>query len=214
MKNKMHISIRFLTLVFFCSSSIADELNFETSTSSIIEKLSAPPVKPIKLRSSLSTIGPKTKLPEIEIRGLTRVKLDTLEGEINTDNIIEEHVEIPVKQTQAHVNLKIEFDSNSSMIKSSSFVVLAELSKALQSPALINKLFFINGHTDSDGNPNYNLKLSLQRAVSVKKFLMALGSTIRSERLTVVGYGESLPLVKNDSAYNKQINRRVEIVAK
>lgn len=212
MKNKIRTASVFFTLILCCpTASIAGNFNFETSTSNIIEKLSTAPIKPIKLRSSLSSIGPRKRSSAIEMRGLTRVKLNTSAVNFNTDNIIEEKVKVPVKQTQAHVNLKIEFEVNSYMIKASSYKVLAELSKALQSPALLNKSFLINGHTDSDGDPDYNLKLSLRRALSVKQYLLTQ-KDILPERLTVIGYGESIPLVKNNNRYNKQINRRVEIV--
>jgi len=191
---------------------MAGDLNFETSTSNIIEKLSTSPIKPVKLRSSLSSISAPTKPTAIETRGLTRIKFNTSETTFNTSNIIKEKVAVPVKQTQAHVNLKIEFDINSYTIKSSSFILLSKLSKALQSQALKNKAFLINGHTDSDGDQDYNLKLSLKRALSVKQYLIAQGE-IPLERLTVIGYGESMPLVKNNNRDNKQVNRRVEIVA-
>ncbi len=66
----------------------------------------------------------------------------------------------------------------------------------------------IGGHTDSDGTLQNNQNLSQRRADAIKKYLIAHG--ISGKRLTAVGYGETKPLVKNDSAAHKQINRRVE----
>ncbi len=66
----------------------------------------------------------------------------------------------------------------------------------------------IGGHTDSDGTLENNHNLSQRRADAIKKYLIAHG--ISSKRLTAVGYGETKPLVKNDTAAHKQINRRVE----
>ena len=66
----------------------------------------------------------------------------------------------------------------------------------------------IGGHTDSDGDAKRNLKLSQRRAEAVKRYLVKKG--IAANRLVAKGYGESRPLVKNDTRAHKQINRRVE----
>jgi len=66
----------------------------------------------------------------------------------------------------------------------------------------------IAGHTDSDGAAARNMQLSLKRAQSVKKYLIQKG--IQPARLVAKGYGESRPLVKNDTPAHKRLNRRVE----
>ncbi len=66
----------------------------------------------------------------------------------------------------------------------------------------------IAGHTDSDGTAARNLKLSQRRAEAIKRYLIKKG--IDAKRLVAKGYGESRPLVKNDTPAHKQINRRVE----
>ncbi len=66
----------------------------------------------------------------------------------------------------------------------------------------------IAGHTDSDGTKENNLKLSQKRANAIKRYLVKKG--IKAKRLVAIGYGESRPLVKNDTPAHKQINRRVE----
>jgi len=66
----------------------------------------------------------------------------------------------------------------------------------------------ITGYTDSDGDDKYNLKLSQKRVDAVKAMLVELG--IDAKRLKAVGYGESKPLVPNNSPQNKAKNRRVE----
>ncbi len=66
----------------------------------------------------------------------------------------------------------------------------------------------IGGHTDSDGDPKRNLNLSQRRAKAIKRYLIEKG--ISANRLVAKGYGESKPLVKNDTKAHKQINRRVE----
>lgn len=68
----------------------------------------------------------------------------------------------------------------------------------------------IGGHTDSDGPAEINLRLSQERAASVRDALIARG--IDAARLTAVGYGEAEPLVPNDSEANKARNRRIELL--
>ena len=68
----------------------------------------------------------------------------------------------------------------------------------------------IEGHTDSIGDSEYNLQLSLLRAELVQSFLV--GNGLPADRLTAIGYGETRPEAPNDSATGRQQNRRVEVV--
>lgn len=67
----------------------------------------------------------------------------------------------------------------------------------------------IGGHTDNVGTPAYNQTLSEHRAAAVKAWLVAHG--VASTRLTTHGYGQSRPLVANDSDAHRAKNRRVEL---
>ena len=67
----------------------------------------------------------------------------------------------------------------------------------------------INGHTDDVGADDRNLKLSLERANSVKEFLISKG--IENTRLKVKGFGKSKPLVDEKSEEARSQNRRVEV---
>ena len=68
----------------------------------------------------------------------------------------------------------------------------------------------VEGFTDSTGSTQHNQDLSERRAVAVRDALLELGVT-RSQ-IAVRGYGESYPVAPNDTAINRQLNRRVEIV--
>jgi len=70
-------------------------------------------------------------------------------------------------------------------------------------------VFHIEGHTDSQGGDDYNLKLSQERAASVREFLISKGTP--ANRLTSQGYGESRPISSNKTSKGRQENRRVEI---
>ena len=66
----------------------------------------------------------------------------------------------------------------------------------------------ISAHTDDVGNDDYNLKLSEKRAKTVVDYLTSKG--IKADRMTAKGYGETQPLVGNDTDENKAKNRRVQ----
>lgn len=67
----------------------------------------------------------------------------------------------------------------------------------------------ITGHTDSDGEASYNLKLSQNRAASVLEYLGSKG--IARARMRSTGRGEEQPSAPNDSDAAKALNRRVEV---
>lgn len=67
----------------------------------------------------------------------------------------------------------------------------------------------IVGHTDSQGNDNYNQKLSEARAMSLKNVMVERG--IDAERIETDGMGESMPIDTNDTEAGRQNNRRIEV---
>ncbi len=70
----------------------------------------------------------------------------------------------------------------------------------------------VGGHTDNEGEPERNLRLSERRAKSVLEYLQKIG--VPSGTLTSVGYGETKPKVANDNPANMAVNRRIEFIVK
>ncbi|MFC3380202.1 OmpA family protein [Rugamonas sp. CCM 8940] len=68
----------------------------------------------------------------------------------------------------------------------------------------------VEGFTDSTGSAAHNLELSQRRAEAVRNALAGMG--VAADRITTRGYGEAYPVAANDSAGQRQLNRRVEIV--
>jgi outer membrane protein OmpA-like peptidoglycan-associated protein len=66
----------------------------------------------------------------------------------------------------------------------------------------------IGGHTDNQGDPKKNLKLSEDRVNELKKYLVSKG--ISPERIKGIGFGGTQPLVSNDKEETRKMNRRVE----
>lgn len=68
----------------------------------------------------------------------------------------------------------------------------------------------LQGHTDNKGSDSYNMNLSEDRANAVSRYLTSEG--ISSRRITIKGYGESMPKYSNDSESGRSQNRRVEFL--
>ena len=68
----------------------------------------------------------------------------------------------------------------------------------------------INGHTDGDGDQSYNKKLSQNRAITVRQYLISKG--ISNDIIKIQFFGKEQPTATNDNEEGKQKNRRVEIV--
>ncbi|WP_224487965.1 OmpA family protein [Robertkochia flava] len=101
----------------------------------------------------------------------------------------------------------ILFDTGKSSIKAESEQVLADIIGILkQYPA---STFKVEGHTDSTGSEELNLRLSKERASAVEQYLENAG--IAPDRLTSEGFGESKPIASNRTADGRRQNRRVEI---
>lgn len=66
----------------------------------------------------------------------------------------------------------------------------------------------VEGHTDSDGAPDRNQRLSERRATAVREYLVKAG--VNADRVKAIGYGETRPEAPNDTAENKARNRRIE----
>ncbi|MFP4092202.1 MAG: OmpA family protein [Cyclobacteriaceae bacterium] len=101
----------------------------------------------------------------------------------------------------------MKFDNGKAELKTEMF---ADLDKIID--FLLDNPDFklvIEGHTDSDGNPELNLDLSQRRADAIKEYLVDFGS-IASERVEAIGYGSSKPIVEEKTEADKQLNRRVE----
>jgi outer membrane protein OmpA-like peptidoglycan-associated protein len=118
-------------------------------------------------------------------------------------------VELAEKAELPKIDFSVEFDFNSSDINQSSYPILDTLAEALKSPDLLDYKFLINGHTDSVGSDDYNLKLSQLRANSVVIYLVSQHDIDKS-RFKAIGFGESA--LKNVEDGEDAANRRVEII--
>ena len=105
-------------------------------------------------------------------------------------------------------DLLFEYDSD--VLKPQAAETLAKLGSLIKKNELAS--FRIEGHTDSFGSDDYNMKLSMRRAEAVKTWLKdSMG--LDASRISTVGLGKSRLLVSSTGTVEQQqINRRVEIV--
>jgi outer membrane protein OmpA-like peptidoglycan-associated protein len=101
----------------------------------------------------------------------------------------------------------VNFDSGKSSLRVESFKSLNELVDYLKlKPKMVIE---IAGHTDNIGNSEVNLKLSQERANTVKSYLLKKG--IPASRVKAQGYGDNEPISSNDTPEGRQQNRRTEV---
>lgn len=113
----------------------------------------------------------------------------------------------PVKiEEKISVTLLIEFDFDKAVVKPVYHTPIEKLANFLK--AYPDKDVELEGHTDSIGPDDYNMKLSKRRAESVKKYLVDKFG-IEATRIGTIGYGESAPVATNDTEDGRQKNRRV-----
>ena len=105
----------------------------------------------------------------------------------------------------------IFFDTNSDVIRPESTPTLRDIGEMLNAHG--DLALTIEGHTDSEGDDDYNLELSERRAQAVVRYLVE-EYDVASNRLAAEGLGESAPVGDNSTPEGRQQNRRVELVVR
>ncbi len=117
-----------------------------------------------------------------------------------------------LKELQRRIKRKdippIEFEFNKAVLRPHSKNTLDMVADLLFEYPQFKLMVF--GHTCDIGSDRYNKWLSQKRAESVKAYLIEVG--VMGEFVKAKGFGESKPLVANDSEENRETNRRVEFV--
>jgi uncharacterized repeat protein (TIGR01451 family)/MYXO-CTERM domain-containing protein len=116
-----------------------------------------------------------------------------------------------VKITESKLELydTTYFATGKATIQKRSFKMLDQIAAVLK--VHVELLITIEGHTDDRGKDALNLKLSQNRAESVRKYLVKKG--VDAARLSATGFGEERPIADNKTAKGRAQNRRVEFMA-
>ncbi len=115
------------------------------------------------------------------------------------------------KRVQKNEPIRINnifFETDKAILLPDSFVELNKLFSFLKNNPTIK--ISIQGHTDNQGNEDYNLNLSNARAKATVDFLTKKG--VDTNRVTFKGFGESIPIKSNETKEGRQQNRRVEFL--
>lgn len=103
----------------------------------------------------------------------------------------------------------LNFDVGKSEIKPDHFSLLTKVQNAINTFPQCKVT--IEGHTDSHGGDDLNLRLSQERADAVRAYLMA-NMPLDASRIEAVGHGETKPIANNETAEGRAKNRRIDIV--
>lgn len=104
------------------------------------------------------------------------------------------------------VQLRVNFENNSFVVAQDSYSEIESVAQFMREYPLTK--VNLGGHTDDRGSEAYNLQLSEKRAAAVAQLLVERFGVDQS-RVSSEGFGESQPLVNNDTADNRAQNRRV-----
>ena len=105
-------------------------------------------------------------------------------------------------------NFLVFFDFDRSNITADAQRVITEAAAAAKAGNVSR--IQLTGHTDRSGSDQYNMALSLRRGEAVKQALIRLG--IPANSISIIGRGESQPLVPTADGVREPQNRRVEIL--
>jgi OOP family OmpA-OmpF porin len=111
----------------------------------------------------------------------------------------------PAKPNYNFSNIQFEF--NSAVLRTSSYQTLDQAAAEMKKDQTVK--FVLNGNASAEGTPDHNMELSVERANSVKLYLVNSG--INGDNLSVKGYGETKPIADNSTEDGRVLNRRVEI---
>lgn len=114
---------------------------------------------------------------------------------------------VELRDNSIQINEKVQFSYNDSKILEQSFSLLDEVAQVIKDNPHIKKLQ-IEGHASSEGDDDYNMKLSDHRAKAVRVYL--IGKGIAPAMLVAKGFGETKPIADNDTEAGREKNRRVE----
>jgi len=116
-----------------------------------------------------------------------------------------------VKQVVSRRSWDIQFATGSAKFKPEALAQLKSMFNDLVVAG--GTIVEIHGHTDDQGSPDKNQRLSEDRAFAVKKWLQGQSSVnFPDERIKVFAHGSTEPLDSNSTAQGRAKNRRVEMI--
>jgi len=135
------------------------------------------------------------------------LEAETQNGVDDGDGCPDDTRRVRMSATQIELNEQVQFHPSEARIHPASYPLLHEIGQTLRTHPELK--IEVQGHTDDVGNPAANLRLSQQRAESVRAALIHQG--IMPSRLAAKGYGSTRPRAPNTTRVGRSQNRRVEL---
>lgn len=142
---------------------------------------------------------------------LDQARASTAETRVAVERAIRNTAAVNSQQTERGLVLTLGgvlFGFNSAELTDEARLSVARVAGFLI--GLADRDALVEGHADNTGSAEYNLKLSLERAESIRAALVEFG--VGEERMLAGGYGSQFPVASNETAEGRERNRRVEIV--
>lgn len=137
---------------------------------------------------------------------------ETINGFKDDDGCADEGpAKIVIEESKITILETIRFEPNSAKIDPDSNSILDQIALTFRKHQEIQRIE-IGGHTDSTGPRGLNMRLSRERARSVRQYLLSRG--IPPGRLSARGYGPDSPVADNNTDEGRTLNRRVEFQAR
>jgi len=111
------------------------------------------------------------------------------------------------------VNIPINFNTNSTVVDAQTQPNVDMLAHALADPSLASRQFLFVGHSDSRGDAQYNVGLSLQRAQALSQAVVAVEPGLKG-RISVEGHGSREPIDPGTDEAALRANRRLQVLVK
>ena len=171
------------------------------------DKLGVPEAKKVQLKTTTNLANKKNGDSTVVVVKTITLKetIQSKQDSINATATAGEIKHSPVVLEKA--TLYFNFDFNSSHIDGESADYLNELASVLIENRMLR--ITLTGHTDNIGSEKFNLRLSRERALAVKEYLVLQG--VDSAKIMTDGKGLSEPLNENKTEEDRAKNRRVEL---
>jgi OOP family OmpA-OmpF porin len=114
-----------------------------------------------------------------------------------------------VKYEKSTMSASALFDHDKAVLKEEGKTALHALDQSIKAKGANVVDIRVIGHTDSEGNEKYNMRLSIRRAEAVREYMISDG--VASSMIEVSGEGETNPVASNATVEGRAQNRRVDI---
>jgi outer membrane protein OmpA-like peptidoglycan-associated protein len=167
-----------------------------------------------KTQEARRAVEEATQAKALAASSATEAELARREAELamqQADTLRRQLENLQLRQTESGVVVTLGdvlFETGQTELREEAMASLVEVVDLLQSEP--EKKIRIEGHTDSTGDSETNLRISQQRADAVLNALVSLG--VDRDRFTTTGMGEDFPIASNDTEEGRARNRRVDVI--